>query len=91
MARNYCNVVIINDTIIGAVIKSLELSAGNDIICAFGSCTSLRNTQVFYALLECRSITIEEVVMTLLNFREEIQKFKAINLMVLEEHFRLDG
>lgn len=37
VARNYCNVVIINDTIIGAVIKSLELSAGNDIICAFGS------------------------------------------------------
>ena len=37
VAKNYCNVVIINDTIIGAVIKSLELSAGNDIICAFGS------------------------------------------------------
>lgn len=36
-AKNYCNVVIINDTIKGAVLKSLELSGDNDVICAFGS------------------------------------------------------
>jgi dihydrofolate synthase/folylpolyglutamate synthase len=36
-AKNYCNVVIINDTIKGAVLKSLEISGDNDIICAFGS------------------------------------------------------
>jgi dihydrofolate synthase/folylpolyglutamate synthase len=36
-AKNYCNVVIINDTIKGAVLKSLEISGDKDIICAFGS------------------------------------------------------
>jgi dihydrofolate synthase/folylpolyglutamate synthase len=47
-ANNYCNVVIINDTIIEAVLKSLELSAEGDIVCAFGSLYFIGEIRSFF-------------------------------------------